>query len=76
MEHLFSEIIDQGIGPGMGWERMHLTVRQEKWLALQFIIFNLLVFTFFSDPHVGRPTVGTKSFDSASNLMLSDGPIG
>ena len=26
----------------------------------------LSVFAFFSDPHVGRPTVGTKSFDSAS----------
>ena len=30
--------------------------------------------TFFSGPNVGTPTVGTKSFDSASNLTLSDGP--
>ena len=28
MEHLFSEIIHWGIGPGIGWERMHLTARQ------------------------------------------------
>ena len=34
------------------------------------------MFTFFSDPHVGRPTVGTKSFDSASNSILSDGRTG
>ena len=34
------------------------------------------MFTFFSGPHVGRPTVGTKSFDSASNSILSDGPTG
>ena len=30
---------------------------------------------FFSGPHVGRPTVGTKSFDSASNSILSDVPL-
>ena len=30
--------------------------------------------TTFSGSHVGRPTVGTKSFDSASNSLLSDGP--
>ena len=41
---------------------------------MQFIIFTLSVFTFFSGPHVSRPTVGTKSFDSASNSRLSDGP--
>ena len=41
-----------------------------------FIIFTLSVFSFFSGPHVGRPTVGTKSFDSASNSILSDGPTG
>ena len=28
MEHLFSEIIDKGIGPGIRWERRHLTTRQ------------------------------------------------
>ena len=32
--------------------------------------------TIFSDSHVGRPTVGTKSFDSASNSLLSDGTTG
>ena len=57
---------------------MHLTARQGEipWFTLQFIIFTLSVFTFFSVPHVGRPIVGTKSFDSASNSILSDGPIG
>ena len=34
------------------------------------------MFIFFSGPHVGRPTVGTKCFDTASNSLLSDGPIG
>ena len=34
------------------------------------------MFTFFSGPHVGRPTVRTKSFDSASNSIFSDGLIG
>ena len=34
------------------------------------------MFTFFTGPHVGRPTVGTKLFDSASNSILSDGPTG
>ena len=48
-----------------------------KWFFLQFIIFTLSVFTFFSGRHVGRPTLGTKSFDSASNsILLSDGPTG
>ena len=41
---------------------------------MHFIIFTLSVFAFFSSPHVGRPTIGTKSFDSASNSILSDGP--
>ena len=41
-----------------------------------FHIFTLSVFTFFSGPHVGRPTVGTKSFDSASDSILSNGPAG
>ena len=78
MEHLFSEIIDWGEGPGIGWERMHLTARRdrEKWVTLHFIIFTLSVFAFFSCPHVGRSTIGTKSFDSASNSILSDGPTG
>ena len=40
------------------------------------IIFTLSVLTTFSGFHVGRPTVGTKSFDSASNSFLSDGPTG
>ena len=48
----------------------------QKWFTLQFIIFTLLVFTFFSGPHVGRPTASTKSFDIASNSILSDGPTG
>ena len=52
---------------------MHLTARQ---VTLQFIIFTLLVFTFFSGPLVGSPTVGTKPFDIASNSILSDGPTG
>ena len=34
------------------------------------------MFAFFSCPHVSRPTIGTKSFDSASNSILSDGPTG
>ena len=33
--------------------------------------FHLLVFTFFSGPHVGSPTVGTKPFDIASNSIFS-----
>ena len=41
-----------------------------------FHYFTLSVFTFFPGPHVGRPTVGTKSFDNASNSILSDGPTG
>ena len=44
--------------------------------VMHFIIFTLSVFAFFSCPHVGRPTIGTKSFDSASNSILSDGPTG
>ena len=43
---------------------------------MHFIIFTLSVFAFFSCPHVGRPTIGTKSFDSASDSILSDGPTG
>ena len=50
---------------------MHLTAGQ---VALQFIIFTLLVFTFFSVLRVGSPIVSTKSFDIASNSILSDGP--
>ena len=34
------------------------------------------MFAFFSCPYVGRPTIGTKTFDSASNSILSDGPTG
>ena len=34
------------------------------------------MFAFFSCPYVGRPTTGTKSFDSASDSILSDGPTG
>ena len=49
---------------------------REKWFTLQFIIFTLLVFAIFFDPHVGGPTVITKSFDIASNSILSDGPAG
>ena len=31
MEHLFFETVDQGIGPGgIGWERTHLTARQDE----------------------------------------------
>ena len=57
---------------------MHLTARRdrEKWVTMHFIIFTLSVFAFFSCPHVGRPTIGTKSFDSASNSILFHGPTG
>ena len=39
-----------------------------------FHYFHFVGVYFFSGPHVGRPTVGTKSFDSASNSILSDCP--
>ena len=57
---------------------MHLTARRdrEKWVTLHFSIFTLSVFAFSSCPHVGRPTIGTKSFDSASNAILSNDPTG
>ena len=45
-------------------------------LTLHSIIFTLSVLTIFSGSHVGRPTFGTKSFDSALNSLLSDGPTG
>ena len=34
------------------------------------------MFAFLSCPRVGSPTIGTKSFDSASNSIFSDGPTG
>ena len=55
---------------------MYLTAPQGERVTLHFIIFTLLVLTIFSGSHVGRPTVGTKLFDSVSNSLLSDGPTG
>ena len=52
------------------------STQRGKIVTLHFIIFTLSVFTSFSGPHVGRPTVDTKSFDSASNSILPDGPTG
>ena len=52
---------------------MHLTAPQ---VALKFIVFTLLVFTFFSGPHVGSTKVDTKLFDTALNSILSNGPTG
>ena len=72
MEHLFSEIIDQGIG----WERMHLKARQGEMVYSAVQYFRFVGVYFFFGPHVSRPTVGTKSFDIALNSILSDGPTG
>ena len=55
---------------------MYLTARQGNELLCLSFFFTLLVSTIFSGSHVSRPTVGTKLFDSASNSLLSDGPIG
>ena len=53
---------------------MHLTARQGEMVYSAVHYFTLLVFIFFFGLHVGRPTVGTKSFDIASNSILSSGP--
>ena len=50
------------------------STRQGEMSYSAFIIFTLSVFAFFSCPYVNRPMIGTKSFDSASNSILSDDP--
>ena len=75
MEHLSSEIIDQGIDR-MRQNAFDSWKQQGKMSHSAFHIFTLSVSTFFSGLHVGRPTVGTKSFDSASNSIWSDDSIG
>ena len=49
MEHLFSEIIDQEVGPGTGWERMHLTARQGEMVysAVHYFHFVGVYFLFW-----------------------------
>ena len=41
-----------------------------------FHYFHFVGVSFLFLPHVGRPTIGTKSFDSASNAILSNDPTG
>ena len=45
-----------------------------SYSAFHYFYFVGVCFIFL--PSVGRPTIGTKSFDSDSNSILSDGPTG
>ena len=52
------------------------STRQGEMSYSEFHYFHFVSFAFLSYPHVGRSTIGTKSFDSASNSIFSDGLTG
>ena len=69
MEHLFSNIIDY---------RMEENAFDSSTVcsAVHYFHFDGVYFLFWPSSSCRSPTVSTKSFEIASNSILSDGPTG